>query len=124
MRIEKTSANLNNNFGGIAVIKTADKESGVILNKLLAGTGIFGRTFNTKDDNLFVHVLASGDDDKSKLVKKSSMLSYLAGINRINSFADIAESLLRPAVTYDDSESFIRAFNQKKINLETFEQIA
>lgn len=121
-------AGINNknkqNFGSFAIILPKPNEMTDFrhdLNRLLTGTDIFGMGVFGKNPN-YIHVLASGNRDRSRLTGLAAQIPKLIGTDGQH-MARLKQHFSPDVAIYEDAADFINGVSQNKISLDTFEQI-
>lgn len=125
MKITQINNKNKQNFGNFAVILPKSNEMTGFrndLNRLLTGTDIYGMGIFGKNPN-YIHVLASGNRDKSRLTVLATQIRNLIGTDE-QYIARLKHHFSPDVVIYEDATDFIAGMNQNKISLETFERIA
>ena len=124
MKITQINNQNKQNFGNFAIILPKPKEMSTFhndLNHLLTGTDIFGMGVFEKTLS-YIHVLASGNRDKSRLAGLAAQIPKLIGTD--GKHIERLRKHFSPNVAiYEDASEFINGVKQNKISLDTFEQI-
>lgn len=124
MKITQINNQKKQNFGNFAVILPKANEMTDFrhdLNRLLTGTDIFGMGIFGKNPG-YIHVLASGKKDKSRLPSLAVQIPKLIGTDGQH-IARLRQHFSPNVAIYENASDFIGGVNQNKISLDTFEQI-
>lgn len=119
--------NSSQNFGNYAILKKPEGHTvemfDLMIENILNGTNILSFKTRSKEDG-FLYILASGEKDKAYLSDHKTSVAFLAGTNHSRqNFVEQLKTVFTPSVIYQDTSKFVSAFQNGKIDLNTFEEL-
>lgn len=119
--------NMSQKFGNYAILKKPEAHTvemfDSMIENILKGTNILSFKTRSKEDG-FLYILASGEKDKAYLADHKTSVAFLAGTNHSRqNFVEQLRTIFTPTVVYEDASKFASAFQNGKIDLNTFEEI-